>query len=122
MNPDCLQHLLTNDERAQFNAQGYLVVENALDAAACERVIAVMDRVDARERTEALAGKLLSVTDVMGEDDALVDLIDCPKTFPKVWGILGWNIYLYHSHLDVCLLYTSPSPRDQRGSRMPSSA
>ena len=24
--------------------------------------------------------------------------------------------------LDACLLYTSPSPRDQRGSRMPSSA
>ena len=24
--------------------------------------------------------------------------------------------------IDVCLLYTSPSPRDQRGSRMPSSA
>ena len=25
-------------------------------------------------------------------------------------------------YLDGCLLYTSPSPRDQRGSRMPSSA
>ena len=25
-------------------------------------------------------------------------------------------------HLELCLLYTSPSPRDQRGSRMPSSA
>ena len=25
-------------------------------------------------------------------------------------------------HLQTCLLYTSPSPRDQRGSRMPSSA
>ena len=25
-------------------------------------------------------------------------------------------------HIDNCLLYTSPSPRDQRGSRMPSSA
>ena len=25
-------------------------------------------------------------------------------------------------HFDCCLLYTSPSPRDQRGSRMPSSA
>ena len=101
MNADCLDHILTDAEREFFNTQGYLVVENALDAAACERVIAVMDRVDARERTEALAGKLLSVTDVMGEDDALVDLIDCPKTFPKAWGILGWNIYLYHSHLDV---------------------
>ena len=30
---------------------------------------------------------------------------------------------LYIVHLDnICLLYTSPSPRDQRGSRMPSSA
>ena len=25
-------------------------------------------------------------------------------------------------HILICLLYTSPSPRDQRGSRMPSSA
>ena len=25
-------------------------------------------------------------------------------------------------HISFCLLYTSPSPRDQRGSRMPSSA
>ena len=28
----------------------------------------------------------------------------------------------YRSKLGACLLYTSPSPRDQRGSRMPSSA
>ena len=26
------------------------------------------------------------------------------------------------SSINICLLYTSPSPRDQRGSRMPSSA
>ena len=30
----------------------------------------------------------------------------------RMWGDLGY----------ICLLYTSPSPRDQRGSRMPSSA
>ena len=29
---------------------------------------------------------------------------------------------LYDILSDFCLLYTSPSPRDQRGSRMPSSA
>ena len=28
----------------------------------------------------------------------------------------------FQSNLNTCLLYTSPSPRDQRGSRMPSSA
>ena len=32
--------------------------------------------------------------------------------------VTGWNSELY----DICLLYTSPSPRDMRRSRMPSSA
>ena len=35
-----------------------------------------------------------------------------------VAAIVGAIVYL----LNNCLLYTSPSPRDQRGSRMPSSA
>ena len=30
--------------------------------------------------------------------------------------------HLWHRQYSLCLLYTSPSPRDQRGSRMPSSA
>ena len=29
---------------------------------------------------------------------------------------------IYYLNKETCLLYTSPSPRDQRGSRMPSSA
>ena len=32
------------------------------------------------------------------------------------------NFELTPREYDICLLYTSPSPRDQRGSRMPSSA
>ena len=32
------------------------------------------------------------------------------------------NMLQLFKELDICLLYTSPSPRDQRGSRMPSSA
>ena len=32
------------------------------------------------------------------------------------------NLTLKDPHVYICLLYTSPSPRDQRGSRMPSSA
>ena len=34
----------------------------------------------------------------------------------------GKTKYVGVSNFTVCLLYTSPSPRDQRGSRMPSSA
>ena len=34
----------------------------------------------------------------------------------------SWNEETQFSTKIICLLYTSPSPRDQRGSRMPSSA
>lgn len=101
MHPDTLQHCLTAAERAFFDREGYLVVENALDEAATNRLLAVVDRVDARERTDDNRGKLLSVTDIIQEDPSLVDLVVSQRTFPKVWGILGWNIYLYHSHIDV---------------------
>ena len=32
------------------------------------------------------------------------------------------RVYIPKGNSKTCLLYTSPSPRDQRGSRMPSSA
>ena len=101
MNAECLAHRLTPDERHEFETRGYLAVPNALDPAMNARLLAVADRLDARERTAEARGTLMSLTDVIKEDPALVDLIDYPTTFPKVWGILGWNIYLYHSHLDI---------------------
>ena len=39
---------------------------------------------------------------------------------PSVRALQAWGIGEYK--VKGCLLYTSPSPRDQRGSRMPSSA
>ena len=101
MTPDCLAHRLTPQEREFFQANGYLIVRDSLDKAQVDRLTAVVDRVDARERTPEQQGKLLSVTNVVHEDNAMVELVTQPTTLPKVWGILGWNIYLYHSHLDV---------------------
>ncbi len=101
MNSECLTHRLTTSEREFFNANGYLIVEDALDAARVGRLIGAVDRIDTRERTADTRDKLLSFTNIVHEDSAFVELLDCPTVFPKVWGILGWNIYLYHSHLDV---------------------
>ncbi len=101
MTPDCLRHCLTLPERQFFETNGYLVIPGALDAKETARLQTIADRIDARERTPGLEGKLLSVTNVIQDDPALVELIDLPTTFPKVWGILGWNIYLYHSHVDI---------------------
>ena len=39
-------------------------------------------------------------------------------TLPRAGNLGGGGFMLAY----ICLLYTSPSPRDQRGSRMPSSA
>jgi ectoine hydroxylase len=102
MDPVCLQYRLTEEERCQFQQQGYLVVREALDHSMNERLIAAVDRVDARERTPSIPpDRLLSFANILPEDDSFLDLIDWPRTFPKVWGILGWNIYVYHTHLDV---------------------
>ena len=40
----------------------------------------------------------------------------------RVKDLPGVRYHIVRGALDTCLLYTSPSPRDQRGSRMPSSA
>ena len=56
--------------------------------------------------------------------DERVVLIAGPHT--SNWDfVLAMSLILsldVHIHWVGCLLYTSPSPRDQRGSRMPSSA
>ena len=59
-----------------------------------------------------------------GDEDAralMIERADGRRTLPQIFidneGIGGCDdLYTF------CLLYTSPSPRDQRGSRMPSSA
>ena len=43
--------------------------------------------------------------------------------FSLILGVgLGLTAGFFGGKYEICLLYTSPSPRDQRGSRMPSSA
>ncbi len=101
MTPECLAHCLSPDEREFFHSNGYLIIRGALDAAQTSRLTEVVDAVDGRERSPEQNGTLLSVTNVVQEDDAMVDLVTQPTVLPKVWSILGWNIYLYHSHLDV---------------------
>ena len=47
-------------------------------------------------------------------------IIRCQKSPHVSWT--GWRDEAVFTIHKICLLYTSPSPRDQRGSRMPSSA
>ena len=102
----CLQHCLTEAESSTFERDGYLVVENALNPAHTSKLRETIVRLQADGRLSG-AGVNLGVAgrvhhpDFLSLDQAFVDLLDHPTTFPKVWGILGWNIYSYHSHLGV---------------------
>lgn len=114
MDTTCLKHCLTRPEWEHFEAKGYLIVEDVLATKDLARVTRAVDTVYERKRAKdntasPMAGGppgLFSQTDFIKEDDAFLDMIDWPRTFPKIWGILGWNIYLYHAHVDV----TPPVP------------
>ena len=57
------------------------------------------------------------------EDTEYVDAIrDDVKWLGFEWDSEHFASDYFEQLYDCCLLYTSPSPRDQRGSRMPSSA
>lgn len=110
METACLEHCLTEAERASFERDGYLVVEEALPPSMVRDLNAVVDRLDAEWRPRMGRGPhdLLNRFDFIGEDPLLLELLDWPRTFPKVWGILGWHIQLYHTHMNV----TPPLPPD----------
>lgn len=100
MDRSWLQHALTVDEERRFAEQGYLIIENAIPQDLVARATAVVDQITSEEKArEGLgANDGINIFDFIGRDDVFLELLDYPTTFPKVWGILGWNIQLYHSH------------------------
>jgi phytanoyl-CoA dioxygenase PhyH len=90
-------------KREQFDRDGFLMIRGALtqDETGYYR--------EALERTYAAAeadgrvqhgGSMHQLSAVANCPEA-AGLLDHPATFPYVWSLLGWNIHVYHSHLDV---------------------
>jgi ectoine hydroxylase len=100
MNPACLEHCLTEEERRSFNETGLLTVEDALSPAQVSALTTATDRIHERKLKEGQEpNKAVFFPNFIPEDDLFLDLVDYQRILPKVWGILGWNIYLYHCHL-----------------------
>ncbi len=89
---------MTADQRAQFERDGYLVVPGALTETEVKYYEGALDEVYARHGKPGEAMHLLSAVANCPE---AAGLVDHPKTFPLVWSMLGWNVHVYHSHLDV---------------------
>jgi ectoine hydroxylase-related dioxygenase (phytanoyl-CoA dioxygenase family) len=91
-----------------LSSDGFQVVPGALSAATVARLNAALDRVydEERQAGRVAEGDAMHMLGGIGRDDAFVDLVDQPAVFPAIWRELGWNIHVYHSHLDV-----TPPPR-----------
>jgi ectoine hydroxylase len=91
------------EQRAAFERDGYLIIRGALcrdevaDAReAVDRVYAAMAKAGSLgpDGSMHLLGAVANCPEVAG-------LTDHPATFGYVWSTLGWNIHVYHSHIDV---------------------
>jgi hypothetical protein len=103
MDAECLNYCLTKKENQQFEQDGFFIVENALPSELVENLISAVDRLlrQHREKNGIAEHETVNMLDFVGKDELFLELLDWPKTFPKVWGILGWNIQLYHSHMVI---------------------
>jgi len=103
-------------KRAEDTRARREVVAQMLDYAANGTQYWSMDRLrQAAAETAQAQGKSLDE-----EITALLDGSEDEVDIEEYWELVESN--LRKRRVRLCLLYTSPSPRDQRGSRMPSSA
>ena len=115
MDPACLEHRLTDQEKSQFEDDGFLVIPDVLPPQLVDQLYALSSEFVADHRREqGIDGDVTANPfDYVGHDDLFLDLLDWPKSFPKVWGILGWHIQLYHTHM----MTVPPMPLPENGQR-----
>ncbi len=111
MDPSCLQHRLTEPERAIFEEKGFLQIEDALSPQQVSELTAAADSLHKRQLDAGAAkpDSAMFFPNFIPEHPSFTELVDYERVLPKVWGMLGWNIYLYHAHLIV----TPPSGRQR---------
>ena len=94
---------MTPEQRADFDRDGFLVIRSALRPDEVGRYRAAVDRV--RQEQAATGGLApdgsLHLLGAVGSCPELAGLLDHPAVFGLVWSVLGWNVHVHHSHLDV---------------------
>jgi ectoine hydroxylase len=90
-------------QRAEFDRNGYLIIPGALTQDEVEHYRNALDRVyNAAEASGQIQpGASLHQLSAVANCPEAIGLIDHPVTLPYIWSVLGWNVHVYHSHLDV---------------------
>jgi ectoine hydroxylase-related dioxygenase (phytanoyl-CoA dioxygenase family) len=94
---------MTARQRGEFEENGFLILRGALSESEVAFYNEAIDRVYAAEKAAGRLspeGAMHLLSAVTNCPDA-AGLIDHPVTFPYVWSMIGWNVHIYHSHLDI---------------------
>jgi ectoine hydroxylase-related dioxygenase (phytanoyl-CoA dioxygenase family) len=89
------EHKLSADQRQRLDDDGYLVIPDALSPDRIAALHAAIDRAGGND------GKPHNQAAILGRDSAFLDLIDLDTVLPKMVEILGWNIWVNHTHFNV---------------------
>ncbi|MPZ26927.1 MAG: phytanoyl-CoA dioxygenase [Micromonosporaceae bacterium] len=102
-----------DEKRTEFLEQGFTLLPGALTEDHRRGLEAAVDRVYAEEAAAGRTGPDggLHLLGFLSRDDRFGELLTHPTTFPYVWGLLGWNVYTHHNHLDL----TPPAPEPPPG-------
>lgn len=96
---------ISTEQEREFDESGYLVVPNAIPRGNLTRVIDAIDDV-----TRDQPGGTHNIADIIGLRQGFLELIDLPAVLPKIQALLGNNIWVNHSHLNV----NPPPPRTEK--------
>lgn len=94
---------LSDEQRAAFERDGFLVLRGALSPEEVAHYISVVDRLDAdfREEKGLAPEATVEIRNAVARDADILPLIDHPKAFPLMVDILGWSLQLTTSHVFV---------------------
>jgi ectoine hydroxylase len=90
-------------QRAEFEKNGYLIVPGALTQDEVAFYRDALDRVYQAQQADGTIkpGASMHQLSAVAHCPEAIGLLDHPVTFPYIWSVLGWNVHVYHSHLDV---------------------
>ena len=121
--PEYVQEKFWNAEKGEVNIENLASSYNSLESKLGSRTEDLTKQIRADIENEKLQNVPEEYKLNVPELDGNVSL-DISNDMPIVqwWNQTAKNAGLSQEQYDDCLLYTSPSPRDKRQSRMPSSA
>lgn len=91
-----IKNKLTQQEKDFFMQYGYLIVENVLDTPLVEALTK-----ECNALTKEAKSEYINNADVISRGGSYLELTSLPALLPKIVGLLGWNIWINHSHANV---------------------